>query len=717
MAKSVTKEALKQMGTLQKGYIKSVTKGALEQMVTLQKGYIDKGDRDNSQAIEVLETRVAQNAENIAQNAQDIAKEGENIEALAQTIDVLAGYNSVVGDFPKGTPDYIANDVWGHPKNLLKLWVPVLMDTTDNTGTTTTAKRLRRNNLLRFEEGSWAPVVGITQAMYDECMTNALYSLNGEAYTRVYAAGEYDAVAQWEADKALLTAGQELPALYIQGEGGAYTPVSHRLRPWETTETKYTIGVANLIDLYLADNQMGASGKYIKGIFFNGRPYDGIEISKWKLPPTAISPCPITTIQDGDLIKARNFFYLYQGIDNCRSNKGKLAVNPFYGDGVNRTYPRANDVNQMNNMKYARNNNANVNAPYPFAEGGYFAHNVFITALELAAGSRYIHAANLFGSGISGDDGTTAANFYTSGGIRFREAGDENAAWNYRTWSDRSNPLLYFEHDSGYTNMSVILTDQWPKEQCMESQLAASMAVELGINPTMAEDTVTPITFEFYGNTYYYMNVPGFDGLQEGGMNVRVYKLLHANVEAFKAGEHNIIHPQTWDMEIVQRMSLFNGVNLCGDIRAYYGGGLEIVGTHKGGGNRPDTGSTIRIYAEPDQTQWHTENADTKPKGQTYDFQDKYALILETTNLGDSYTLEREGYTPWRIAKASSMAQGECYHQADNAYWHEGPAADVRIGALFRGGLASPRTLSASRLASNTSHSYSGSAQILVEFV
>lgn len=674
-----------------------VKKEALEKAMTLQKGYIDKGDQDNADAIETLGKQVSRNA---------------------QTIDVLAGYNSVVGDFPKGTTDYVANDVWGHPKQLLKLWVPVLMDTTDNTGTTTKAKRLRRNNLLRFENGAFAPVVGITQAMYDECMTNDLYTLNEGVYTLVYAAGAYDAAAQWEADKVLIKASQELPVLYKKvapaEEGGeeTYVAITHRLRPWETTETKYTIGVANLMDLYLADNQMGASGKYIKGIFFNGRPYDGIEISKWKLPPTAIGPCPITTIQEGNVIKARNFFYLYQGITNCRSSKGRLAVNPFYE--ANRTYPRTDDVDRVSNMKYARNNNADVNAPYPFAEGGYFAHNVFITALELAAGSRYIHAANLFGSGISSNDGTTAANFYTSGGIRFREAGDEAAAWNYKTWGSKSAPLQY-KASGSTTDMSNLLTKYWPKEQCMESQLAASMAVELGINPTMAEDTVTPITFEFYGNTYYYMNVPGFDGLQEGDMNVRVYKLLHANVEAFKAGA-----AQTWDMEIVQRMSLFNGVNLCGDINAYCGGGLEMVCTPKEG-TRGGTGNTIRIYAEPDQTQWHYETAINKPAGQKFDFQDKYALILETTNQGDSYTLEREGYTPWKIAKASSMAQGECYYQNDDAYYYLSGTNNVRIRSIFRGISntisCSPRGLSADSAASYMYQAASGSAQVLVEFV
>ena len=666
-------------------------------MVTLQKGYIDKGDRDN--------------AVNIATLGEQVETLGKQVSRNTQTIYVLAGYHSVVGDFPKGTTDYVANDVLGDPKRLLKLWVPVLMDTTDNTGTTTKAKRLRRNNLLRFEDGSFAPVVGITQAMYDECMTHDLYTLNEGGYTLVYAAGAYDAAVQWEADKALIKASQELPTLYKKE--GDFVAISHRLRPWETTETKYTIGVANLIDLYLVDNQVGTSGKYIKGIFFNGSPYDGIEISKWKLPPTAIGPCPITTIQEGNVVKARNFFYLYQGITNCRSNKGLLTVNPFYE--ADRTYPRTNDVDQANNMKYARNNNADANASYPFAEGGHFAWNVFITALELAAKTRYIHAENLFGSGISTNYGTSAANFYTSGGIRFREAGVENAAWNYRTWGSDSAPLQY-NANGNTTLMARLMTEYEPIEQCMESQLAASMAVELGINPTMdGGNGTTPITFEFYGNTYYYMNVDGFDGLQEGDMNVRVYKLLHANVEAFKGESWTPGQAQTWDMEIVLRMSLFNGVNLCGDILAYNGGGLEIVGTPKVGGAK--TGNEIKLYVEPDQTKWHNVTAIKTPADSKFAFEDSYKLMATVTNLGDGYTLTREGYTPWKIAEAASVAQGECYYQASYRWWSG--TNRIRLSSIFRGeanfDYCSPRILRASK--ADTGGYCSGSAQTLVEFV
>lgn len=655
---------------------KFVEKEALAKTMALQKEYIDKGDKANAEAI---------------------AKAN-------QAINVLAGYNSVVGDFPYGTTDYLANDVWGDPKHLLRLWWPVLIDTTDNADTTTAARKLRRNNLLRFESGAFAPVVAITQAMYNECMANAIFVLDGDNYTQVYAAGAFNAEAQWETDKALIKAGEAPQTLYKQ-DGSNYVAVSHVLRPWETTETKYTMGVANRVDLYLLDQQTGTSGKNLKGIFLNANPYDGIEISKWRLPPTAISPCPITTIQDGSLIKARNFFYLYQGITNCRSDKGLLPTNPTHE--ADRTYPRTNDIHQVNNMKYARNNNADASRPYPFAEGGHFAWNVFITALELAAKTRYIHAASLFGSGISSNDGCKAANFFTSGGIRLKTEGAVD--WSYKTFGANSAPLQ-FNANGATTEMSNVLTQDGPKEQCMESQLAASMATELGIAPSIAGEE--PNYFEFYGNKYYYMNVPDFEGLQDGAMNVRVYKYIKGTLPAWA----NKV-ATNFDIEIILRMSLFNGVNLCGDIWAYNGGGLEMVGTPKAGAT---VGNTIKIYVEPDQLKWHNEQAITKPAGTRFAFEDAYQLVLETTNLGDSYTLTRGGYTPWKIAKASAMAQGECYYQWDNARWISG-TNHVRVESLFRVrsyyASCSPRNLNALDDASNTSRNRSGSAQTLVRFV
>lgn len=52
----------------------------------------------------------------------------------------------------------------------LNKWNVYLLDTTDNAGETTTpVGKLMRNNLFRFEDGSFAPTVGITEEMRSEC--------------------------------------------------------------------------------------------------------------------------------------------------------------------------------------------------------------------------------------------------------------------------------------------------------------------------------------------------------------------------------------------------------------------------------------------------------------------------------------------------------------------------------------------------------------------
>ena len=209
----------------------------------------------------------------------------------------------------------------------------------------------------------------------------------------------------------------------------------------------------------------------------------------------------------------------------------------------------------------------------------------------------------------------------------------------------------------------------------MESQLAASIATELGIAPTESADALN--TFKFYGDTYYYMNVPGFAGLQDGDMNVRVYKVQTADVEGFnEAGEAT-----TFEFEFVFRMSLFNGANLSGDIWAYNGGGLEMVETQE---TSSYTGHHVDVYLQPDQKQWHNDSIARKNIGETWDFEKTYIKVGEYETLGNSHTLERMSNSPVRIKKASAMSQGENYYMTDNCYWaNNGQRA--RMESLFRG--------------------------------
>ena len=637
---------------------KMVDQAALKTSMALQKGYIDQGDQANATRIQQLESTTEQ--------------QGNDIESLKESVGILeTGSPFYVAAYAQGTNDSVPLFSQGNPE-ICKKFDFFLLDTSDNAGEyTTPVGKLMKNNLLRFANGGYAPMVGITQAMHDECMTQAIYTKDaeGDTYSEAYVAGAFDPDAQWEIDKALIAEGQEATPLF-KLDGDAYVPVSHVLRPWETTETKYTVGIAAAQDLYLLDNVKGTSGRYWKGIFTEPRIWDGIDLSKYKVARTAMGPCPMTTVVEDGVTKSRCFFYLYEAAhNNCKSNPGLIPNNPFYNK--DRHYPRTSDVQQVTNMNWGRANNADTTKSYPFAEGGWWVTNAHIIALELLAETRYLHQANLFGSGISSNDGTNATNFYTSGGARLRVKGDE--AWLYKTFGASCAPY-YYNANKGATDMSNLLTQYRPKEAAMESQLAASMATELGIAPTESADALN--TFKFYGDTYYYMNVPGFAGLQDGDMNVKVYKVQTADVEGFnEAGEAT-----TFEFEFVFRMSLFNGANLSGDIWAYNGGGLEMVGTRE---TDAKTGHHVDVYLQPDQKQWHHDSTARKNIGETWDFEKTYLKVGEYETLGDSYTLERMSNSPVRIKKASNMSQGENYYMWDNCYWaNKGQRA--RMMSLFR---------------------------------
>lgn len=669
-----------------------VDQAALKTAMTLQKGYIDKGDQANLSRIQQLETTTE--------------AQGVEIESLKESVDILeTGAPFFVAAYAKGTNDSTPLFSQGN-KEILKKFDFFLLDTSDNAGEyTTPVGKLMKNNLLRFVNGNFAPVVGITQAMYDECTTNAIYTKAGNgSYTESYANGAYDADAQWEIDKALIAEGHEPTTLYKK-VGEEYQPVSHVLRPWETTETKYTIGIAPAHDLYLLDNVVGTSGRYWKGIFTSPRIWDGIDISKYKVARTAIGPCPMTTIGDNGANKSRCFFYMYEAANQyCKSNPGLIPNNPFYNK--DRHYPHTENIDQLGNRNLARDNNADTSKSFPFAEGGWWATNAHIIALELLAETRYLHQANLFGSGISSNDGTNATNFYTSGGSRLRVKG--SADWLYKTFGDKCAPY-YYNANKGATQMSYLLTQYRPNEAAMESQLAASMATELGIAPTESADALN--TFKFYGDTYYYMNVPGFAGLQDGDMNVKVYKVQTADVEGFnEAGEAT-----TFEFEFVFRMSLFNGANLSGDIWAYNSGGLEMVGTRE---TDALTGHHVDVYLQPDQKKWHNDSIWWKNIGESWDFEKTYIKVGEYETLGDSYTLERMSNSPVRIKKASNMSQGENYYMWDNCLWaNKGQRA--RIGSLFRGGSSnadcSARYLVAIYDVMNRYVNYGGTLQALID--
>ena len=552
-------------------------------------------------------------------------------------------------------------------------WDAFLFDTTQNTEPTMKpVGKLMRNNFLRFEDGTFAPTVGITEERRAECDVD-LYTKSGSTLTKLYDAGTFNAADFYNtygmSTKLYDSTGKEV----------------NILRPWETTETKYTIGVGRENTIYLLDNIIGKSGKAWKGIFSKPITWDGIDVSQYELKPTAISPGPCAVINDNGVDKARCFFYLYEGQSSCGGNKGLVDCTIFKGD---RTWPVSYDndnasglrCNQIKAMEWARNNNADTQSPMPIAEGGFHAWNAYITSYEVLHGTKYLHSNSKFTGGICADTCNSESTWKANGGIRFKEP--SATSWMYGLWNTYLNNKGYYrKSDLSDTDnyLSNAVNYCSPKEQCMESQMVASYAKELGI----AENT----EFEFYGSTYWYKNVPGAIGLESGEMNVVVYK----KVTGTMAGLYNSsAQAVTLDTEIIIKVGLVNGVNLGGDVINYTGGGIEFVGTC----DKPKTPEVenyvktfpFDIYFEPNQENWLYETFYSKSNLGRFEFEDKYRKLGSTVMSlpGDGYTKKRVPYTTFQTERGGSVSTGECAFCWTGNSWSTVLNTRVRVGLQLR---------------------------------
>ena len=146
---------------------KMVDQDALKTSMALQKGYIDQGDQANATRIQQLESTTQQ--------------QGNDIESLKESVGILeTGSPFYVAAYAQGTNDSVPLFSHGNPE-ICKKFDFFLLDTSDNAGEyTTPVGKLMKNNLLRFADGGYAPTVGITQAMHDECMTQAIYTKDAQ---------------------------------------------------------------------------------------------------------------------------------------------------------------------------------------------------------------------------------------------------------------------------------------------------------------------------------------------------------------------------------------------------------------------------------------------------------------------------------------------------------------------------------------------------------
>lgn len=560
-----------------------------------------------------------------------------------------------------------------------------------------------RNNILRFKDGHFAPAVGITAAQAAECMENDLY-LDGTLYA---AAGSYDPAAFY-ADHCTWEAGQDdvvrLTHPVLRKGSAQGDEVGWYLMPWETTSKDYSFMLGFQHTLHYLQNVKGMSGRVWNFISTEPKSWDGLEAVK--VAPSAFSPSPVAVITDEGLRKSRCAFYAYDGESAVSGNGGA-------GDSgglstllrnTGKTFPASSVMSQTTTMQYARNNNSDPTRNYPFAEGGWALYNLFVTWLEIKYGTRAIHASGRFQSGISSNDScSNEANWRSNGGVRCRPQGGDS--WEYRGWSSASAILKKNANGDAPSNWSAFLNNYRPKEACMESQLAASFAVEAGVR--------AGVEFEMYGEIYTWAAVPDTDDLEHGHMNAVIRSIRRGTIDAFDASGN----ATTFDVEFCLRMSLFEGANLSGDIFRYWGGGLEIIGTVVGT-ESGRSGDPVDIFFEPDQKKWVTDTEYSHADGSKFVAEDHHEKLAEAVSLGNGYTLADSPMTPWPVKKGGALTQGMCHYGYCAVYWGNTLGARVRVGVRFSGnaynGYCSPRNLHANYTAGNPTTAFGGSAQVLI---
>ena len=629
----------------------------------------------------------------------------------------LTGNNYVEG-YKRGASAVTPSQQQGN-KGFLKQLDFWLMDTTDNTGETTQGMKLQRNNILRFAGGGWAPAVRISPEMAADAELELWRKNASGTYVKYCDAGQYDPESYVESVlrpyfRGTLTGWYSesdggWPRLYKK-EGSSYVE-AHALMPWETTETKYTTGVGFAFGVYLLDHQQREGGEWEwNGIFTDVHEWDGIDFSQYYLPPTAFSPGPSTQITENGKTVLRNFFYLAhpQGGIGGHPAAGILGSDMFNEPG--RAYPKTVDVNILTNATRARANNSAAGRSYPFAEGGFHTLNTLITSQELLYSRRNPFLATMFGSGISSNDACSSeATWRQNGGLRHKVSGA--GSYGYSAW----NAALPVKSAANSTkNASEDMNDHQAKEQCMESQLAASFAAEFGIARTTS--TASPNYYVVYGGKYYWMQPDGVESLTDGYMNVRVYRELSDTLTGYDSGGTQT----TCELTAILRMSLMGGMNLSGDIFAYANGGAEVIGECTIAPATSTEGNPVTSYLIPDQTKWLNDTDVSKDTPGRFLIEESSDAIKtgEATNLSNGYYARRLGFSPIKAMAGGGLGIYECCYGYTANSWATTVGKRVRIGLRFRGyanrTACSPRNWFAANAASYAYRNFGGSTQALI---
>ena len=637
---------------------------------------------------------------------QAVAQIGENearIAELEAMLDLTGDTVAAAWNEGQSSPDAI--DRKGDASVID--YVPVLIDHTRNSveGSAPVGE-LRANNYLRYKDGRFAPVVCITDEMYNECMSHELW-IDGVKYCD---SGKFDAELFYSTYKSVVTVDGVKKFAWpdLRKDAADGDPVSHVLMPWETTSLNYSVMMGHRDTIYMLQNAKGSSGKVWNMLSKSPKQWDGRQATELK--PTAISVTTPTNATVDGVRRMRCHFGAFNGsaaaADGYTAGRAGYVSSLFLNTGRKMGECALSYNNASNGyVVHARADNADPTGSLPFAEGGWHEFNAFVAWLEIKYGTRNL--AGLFKSGISSNDAcSNETQWLQNGGVRCKVAGDNT--WEYRTFAQTS--AVCFRNNNGVhaaTNWSDMLNLSAPKEACMEAQIAASMAMEMGV----AEGT----EYDCYGETYKWVSLTGTVNLAGGRMNCLVYSRRQGTATGLNAQDVET----SFDVEVMMRMSLYEGASLSGDVFNQRNGGFEAVGTHinpvNSGGQ---IGEHLDFYAQPNQEAWlKNDPTGTGAPGFVFNCEKAYEKVGEHTTIASGYSQADYEGTPFKKTGGAAFATYMAHYVYENNYWsYSAYGVRARLGLRFRGyanyGSCSPRSLIAFSAVGYTNYYYAGSAQV-----
>lgn len=421
---------------------------------------------------------------------------------------------------------------------------------------------------------------------------------------------------------------------------------------------------------------------------FGEEPFEYNGVQSVPIPPTLVCP-GLPAVVDG---KFRSMCFTYRAGEG--GSDGYLGITTF--NKADRTYPRT-VLSQLTTNDFAIAHNADPVKTIPFAPLMDW-HLLNITnALMNKFGTVYLHDPNKFGGGISSNVFITSENATKTTNVGYRM--NESDPWTYQRLSEQ--PPFCTDDKGTKRNWSAILSNEYPRMECLETQMALSYAVENNIQPDK--------DFSFNGYSYRYHNISGCKTLLEGEMNAVLVKFTAIpNLQAFDtAGNPITIN----EIRISLQTSAVYGMDLVSaDVFQYAGAGIEKVATIQEDGRH-----LTKVFICLDQPNLTLDKTVEKTSGD-FDFESAY-------DQAGAYTMSNNGYftdlirgTRVGTTKKGGLSDNTCYMDTGNGIGVSPIGKKVRVGHRVRGhgtwGVCSARFLYAPYPLSYAHPYYAGGFQV-----